>query len=100
MHTYRKIFFGNSATEELARKKIQFWRKKNNIGIVAKMASNPDHARKLKLTFVSRISDEIKKKIFIEILISKYKLNEDLRDILMATGNKTLVEFSRGAERL
>lgn len=62
------------------------------------MASNPKYAAELKLAFLPLIHDEEKKKIFREILANKFKKFE-LRELLKSTGAKTLIEFSRSAER-
>lgn len=37
--------------------------------------------------------------LFMKILIQKYKQNENHRNVLLGTGNKTLIEFSRSAKR-
>ena len=37
---FKNIFFGKNANNKLAQKKIDYWDKKKNIGIVAKMAVN------------------------------------------------------------
>ncbi|MDA9846864.1 NADAR family protein [Flavobacteriaceae bacterium] len=37
--------------------------------------------------------------LFLKILIQKYKQNENHRNVLLGTGNKTLIEFSRSAKR-
>ena len=72
-------------------------------GIVAKMAVRPDVARKLSIKLVP--VDESDKymesmcALFHELLMCKYRQNEFLCSVLMGTGKKTLVEFSRGAER-
>ena len=70
--------------------------KKENIGIIAKMATNIKVGKKLGLirkeNFVS--TDDL----WIKLLTKKYKISE-FRDILLSTENKYLLEFDRGAKR-
>ena len=86
------LVFGNDKCE----KKKQFWMKKDNIGIIAKMATNPKIGKKLGLirdnNFVS--SDEF----WINILTSKFNI-PTFKNILLQTENNYLLEFDRNAER-
>ena len=72
-------------------------------GIVAKMAVRPDIARKLGIGLTPMVEDDKHKEymceLFRNLLLCKYRQNEFLRSVIVGTGKKTLVEFSRGAER-
>jgi predicted NAD-dependent protein-ADP-ribosyltransferase YbiA (DUF1768 family) len=73
------------------------------VGIVALQAVKPGIARKLGLR-LQPVMESDKWKPFIEtlfnvILLAKYRQNPGHCAKLLGTGNKPLVEFSRGAER-
>ena len=73
------------------------------VGIVAKMAVRPDVARKLGLRLTA-IQEQGKwmthiEALFERILHAKYDQNPMERALLVGTGDRVLVEFSRGAER-
>ena len=66
---FKYIFFGKKATDALSEKKIKFWSKKNNIGIIAKMAVK--RCKELNLHPINNLIREPKEemfKIFTEIL--------------------------------
>lgn len=70
--------------------------KKDNIGIIAKMATNIRIGKKLGL-----IRDKIfssSTKLWIEILTIKFNILE-FKNILQSTLNKYLLEFDRGSKR-
>jgi predicted NAD-dependent protein-ADP-ribosyltransferase YbiA (DUF1768 family) len=87
-----EFVFGNNW-----EKKKKFWMKKNNIGIIAKMATNIKIGKRLGLirdiNFIS--TDEL----WMELLTLKYNINE-FKIILQSIGNKYLLEFDRGAKRM
>jgi predicted NAD-dependent protein-ADP-ribosyltransferase YbiA (DUF1768 family) len=78
------------------QKKRKYWMKKNNIGVIAKMATNPTVGKRLGLirepNFVS--TDEL----WMSILTAKFSVLE-FRIALLATANNYLLEFDRGAKR-
>jgi predicted NAD-dependent protein-ADP-ribosyltransferase YbiA (DUF1768 family) len=78
-------------------KKQEFWMKKRNVGIVAKMATDPAVGKRLGL--MRNVEFVSSWELWEAILLSKFRDNEALRDLLLATGDAYLVEFSRGAER-
>jgi predicted NAD-dependent protein-ADP-ribosyltransferase YbiA (DUF1768 family) len=77
-------------------KKKKYWMKKDNIGIIAKMATNKSIGIRLGLKRdpVFESTDEL----WIDILNEKYKIDE-FKNILMNTNNKYLLEFDRGAKK-
>lgn len=93
--TYGSIFFKKSVDPE---NKIRYWSKKNNIGIVAKMASNPKYAKQLRLTFEKEKSRKNIERLFLNILLQKYSYKKYF-DVLIDTKNSLLIEFSRSAKR-
>ena len=78
-------------TQEIADKKIKYWGKKNNIGIVAKMLKNNPGNLTLK-------NIDSKEKIWNKVLLNKYMDNKEHRNILLSTRGNVLVEFSRNAK--
>lgn len=83
--------------EEKVDKKLQYWSRKNNIGILAKMAvSNKKIMSKLKLNRVSTF--ESSWEIWRELLLSKFR-QPKFKEILLSTGDAHLIEFNRGAMR-
>ena len=86
-----KLVFGDKFDE-----KKKFWMQKENVGIIAKMATNIKIGKKLGLirdkNFVST------DKLWIEILNKKFSILE-FSNILKSTENKYLLEFDRGAKR-
>lgn len=94
---YGNIFYGKKSKEEF-EKKIEYWRKKNCIGIIGKLSSSVKNVKKLGLTFV-KIKDENENLlIFKELLIIKFE-NEKFKKILENSKGKYLVEFSRSCKR-
>ena len=80
--------------KEKCESKKKFWGKKHMIGILAKMRINRIPGDK-KLHF----DKEKVERVFKEILMAKYKSNMELKDILLATEDKYLLEFTRAAFR-
>ena len=86
------------ATDQFIEKKALYLGEKNNVGIVAKMASKRDFlkrhgARKMDVGF-----DECCI-IFKSVLMAKLEAFQAFREVLHGTGSKYLFEFSRDAER-
>ena len=97
---YGKIFYGGKKSDEELNKKMEYWRKRKCIGIIAKLSSNEKYSKKLGLTFNSEYDSEFKRElIFKEILKIKYK-NEKFKDILKKTNDNKLIEFGRSCKRL
>lgn len=90
-----------------ASKKSKFWSSTHKgkrpamIGIVAKLASHPDRAKKLGLTMrwhdEAQRSEESLMSLFTDILKCKYTQNPEFYEVLKATGNTRLIEFGRDA---
>ena len=79
-------------------KKIAYWRRKEMVGVVAKMVSNEKHAKAAGLpppSFELGCTPES----FFEINLSKYTRSFELRQVLLGTGARYLLEFVRSAER-
>ena len=78
--------------------KIRYWSKKNNIGIIAKLAVRLDNIKKLNLTLDKTIiMQKINDKIWPVLLTKKFQ-EEKFKDILIKTGKNYLLEFSRSAK--
>jgi predicted NAD-dependent protein-ADP-ribosyltransferase YbiA (DUF1768 family) len=75
--------------------KKKYWMKKNNIGIVAKMASKPNISKCLGLT----IDETFKStpKLWLKLLYEKFKI-EKFKKLLLNTGDDYLLEFGRGCK--
>lgn len=90
-----------------ATKKAGFWsstyqgKRPPMVGIVAKLASHPDRAKKLGLTMrwhdESQRSEESLSSFFTDILKCKYTQNPEFYEVLKATGDTRLIEFGRDA---
>ena len=78
-----------------AEKKQTLWMKKDNIGILARMVTNPKTTKQLGLTpdknFVS--DDEL----WLGMLRKKFE-NKEFKDALLKTGNKYLLEHDKTAK--
>jgi predicted NAD-dependent protein-ADP-ribosyltransferase YbiA (DUF1768 family) len=90
-------------SEKDVEKKVKHWGPKKNgklemIGIVAKMAVRNGEKLGLKMKKQNHSFDDMCK-LFLKILVKKYKTNENHRNILLKTGEKKLIEFSRSAKR-
>lgn len=97
--------------EEL-KKKIFYWSKKGNVGIVPKLLAGKKGTkyRKRATDLGMRMSihpsekygaqgaDSTLSKIWTKILIAKYTQNKEHRRVLMGTGDARLVEFTRAPE--
>ena len=90
-----RLVYPKETSQEVESKK-DYWMKKDNIGIIAKMATSESLIKNLKLTLISNFksSDEL----WMKILTEKYKVKE-FKDLLLSTGNHYLLEFDKGAER-
>jgi predicted NAD-dependent protein-ADP-ribosyltransferase YbiA (DUF1768 family) len=80
--------------ERLAKKK-KHWSKKKMVGILAKMASKPEHAKSAGLS----APKHVRQGIFYKLLRSKFERDEELLSVLLSTGSAHLIEFARGAKR-
>ena len=76
-------------------KDINYWKKKDNIGIIAKMATNIKIGKKLGLTINPNFNSTID--LWIDILLLKYNKPE-YKNIILNTGHLYLLEFDRGAK--
>lgn len=88
-------------------KKMRVYRAKQTgrpemLGIVAKMAVKPQHARRLgiELNIVDETTIDVVVlgSVFSSILVAKYIANPPFCKLLLDTQDKYLVEFDRGAE--
>lgn len=88
-------------------KKLKWWggMKPPMVGIVAKMASHPERAKKLGLRMLPldpTLSDETRieeiRRLFKRILVAKYTANAEHRRALIDSGDKLIVEFDGKAE--
>ena len=76
-------------------------------GVIAKMAVKPGRMEKLGLSAgegkpdldTDAYIDQVAVPRFGEILVNKYRKNPKMLSALLATGDKHLVEFNKGAER-
>jgi len=81
------------------------WKKKNMIGIAAKLASNPTHGAALglgpnKMDYGrENLGLAMEQTIWLELLMLKFRQNPLLAQILLATGSTQLIELDRGAQR-
>ena len=85
----------------LGEDKVKYWGAKKNgklamVGIVAKMAVKNPEKLNLKIVVKSPFKFD---ELFLRILMAKYTQCEDQRSVLLGTGNKQLIEFSRSAKR-
>jgi predicted NAD-dependent protein-ADP-ribosyltransferase YbiA (DUF1768 family) len=78
-------------------KKKKYWMKKNNIGIIAKMATNIKIGKRLGL--IRDIHFMSTHNLWMELLALKFNIDE-FKIILQSIKNKYLLEFDRGAKRL
>lgn len=77
-------------------KDVNYWKKKDNIGIIAKMAT--DKKRGLKLGLTRNEEFESNDELWIELLLLKYNICE-YKQILLSTKDSYLLEFDRGAKK-
>jgi predicted NAD-dependent protein-ADP-ribosyltransferase YbiA (DUF1768 family) len=87
-----KLVFGDKWEQ-----KKNFWMKKGNIGIIAKMATNIKIGKKIGL--IRDINFTSTNELWIELLTLKFNIIE-FKNILKNTKNKYLLEFDRGAKRM
>ena len=77
---------------EKAERKAAYWRKKDNVGILAKMIVN-------RTKNLIEMNAERCAEVFFDVLMAKFAQNEHLRDVLASTGDRYILEFDRGAGR-
>lgn len=107
--TFLRFIMGDLATDfsavfgkDKAEQKRKYWMKKNNIGIVPKMASNKKLQTKLKLKGRMMYERELldparERSVWNDLHVLKYLNNSKARNTLLSTKGKRLVEFARGA---
>lgn len=96
-----EVFFPGSGAKKLA-----YWAKKRNVGIVPKMASNKKYAKRLNFRSEGAMDysretlrPALERGVWRTLLRLKFKQNERHRRALLGTGKRRLVEFDRGAKR-
>jgi predicted NAD-dependent protein-ADP-ribosyltransferase YbiA (DUF1768 family) len=94
-------FYPRTAKEKIVNK-LKYWTK-DNVGIIAKLASNKNHAKKISIEHfkyeIEIMSEKELLDIWIPILKAKYTQNEHCKQVLLSTGDSYLLEFDRGAVR-
>jgi hypothetical protein len=90
---------------DAAKVDMNFWKKKNMIGIQAKLAANADYGSALGLGTQHMnyekeyLSAEEEANLWHDLETLKYKQNPRERTVLKGTGSALLVEFDKGAKR-
>ena len=84
-----KLTFENVGASE------EYWMKKGNVGFIAKMATNDKNVKKFGLNKISGFNSNWK--MWKKILKKKFEIDE-FKNILLSTGDKYLLEFSRDAK--
>jgi predicted NAD-dependent protein-ADP-ribosyltransferase YbiA (DUF1768 family) len=90
----------------LVAEKLATWKAKNNLGVQAKLAANADYAKRLgldggKMNFDrEHLAPVIERAVWLVILRLKFRQNEGLLRVLLATRGKHLIERSISAIRL
>ena len=80
----------------VSKKNVDYWKKKDNIGIIAKMATSKKMIQILGLRKLENFQSN--DELWITILMKKYNINE-FKEILKNTGDLYLLEFDRNAIR-
>lgn len=94
-------FIKNDRTK--AAKMYEHWNRKKMVGIIYKMAVNPKYAKSLGLEEgdlnldKETLSMEDEKAVWMVILRLKFDANPELKNLLLSTGDKYLLEFDRSA---
>jgi predicted NAD-dependent protein-ADP-ribosyltransferase YbiA (DUF1768 family) len=101
-----KALQGTSAGLERGKKKMAYWHKKGNIGIMAKMAANPKYTKAM--GFDPRadmnygretLEEDLERRVWLSIHHLKYSQHAALRTLLLETGETPLIEFDRAGIR-
>lgn len=87
----------------VAATKFDYWNKKQNRGILAKLAANPKHAARafgwqqgVDMNFErEHLEAGLEKQVWVDILQMKFEQNPPLKEILLATGSRPLMEMAR-----
>lgn len=93
------------------RRALEYWPKKNNVGIVAKLLAGKNGSsyrkRAMKLGIQMSVhpcvkygpqgADRTLSKIWTSILVAKYTQNSGHRQVLIGTGDHHLVEFTKSS---
>ena len=99
-----KKFFPRTTDEKVA-KKLKYWSRGDSVGILAKMASNKKHAKKIGIEpsdynyEIEHLPESELEERWLPILRAKYTQSEDMKRALLDTGDQYLLEFDRGATR-
>lgn len=88
--------------QEKAEQKQKWWMKKNNVGIIPKMAANFRRGTKLgikkKMQYErERPSADVERRVWLALLERKYKQNGNHAAVLKKTCGRRLIEFARSA---
>lgn len=96
--------FAQVFSDDEADAKLKWWMKKQNVGIIPKMAANKSRGKKLGISTRmdyerERPAPDLEKRIWLALLRRKYNQNAEHRRLLLKTRNAKLIEFARGAAR-
>ena len=100
-----KGMHGTPMGVQKVKTKIQHWAKKNNIGILAKMAADRKYAKVLQFEDGDLDYDRehltlaVQDEIWARILELKFEQNSTLKAQIIATGKSILIEIDRNAAR-
>lgn len=86
------------------QQKYNYWSKKNNNGIIPKLASNPKYGRALGIHTTmdytrERLNEDLLRSVWTFLLRKKYLSNPTHLSTLVDTGDKKLIEFERGSTK-
>lgn len=101
--------FGNLTQQSMeiiyganGKQKYHYWSLNDNVGIVAKLISNPTRYKKLGLNLeihLERLSPEVERQVWEALLSLKYRQNPNHLAVLKSTENFRLIEFDRNANQ-
>lgn len=86
------------------QQKYNYWSKKNNNGIIPKLASNPKYGKALGIHTTmdytrERLNEDLLRSVWTFLLRKKYLSNPTHLSTLVDTGDKKLIEFERGSTK-
>jgi len=90
------------ADETRAHNKVAYWGEKANVGVLAKMASNPKYQQALNMEMDyarAHLKLELERAVWLQLLRLKFEQNAPHREVLRRTKDARLIEFERGAQR-
>lgn len=88
-------------SKQVAQRKMKFWSRKQNEGIIAKLVANPQHRKKVGIALdytKENLDADLERAVWADVLRLKFTQHPELKQVLLDTRDDYLLEHSRSAK--